>query len=1183
MFYKRCRVTLYPGSRPSGLPQFGSSSEENHYKEVMASFSHYDSFQELGKLGIFIARLTEEEQAVLVLNPYVKSVNEDKPLRTSKLTQSDAGWALSCLADRQAEDKYTYSSTGKGVDIYIIDGGIQCDLPEFSGRASRIYDNRPTEPDLICPHGTQTASTAAGVTYGAAKDATIYDVRVQAADCTIYSIEGVDAVLAHYTPGNDAICSMSFGGHDFNQDLSDGVAAMISEGIFCVAAAGNEAWGGSNYPSDHCFSVGASQEDGGAAYFTNFGVNVNCFAPGHNLDAIGLSGEQVLVSGTSFACPFTAAVAAMLMESALEPYTQATMEARILEWCKVDGVDHSLADTTKLLVQSQIPITYIGAEGASDTAFTDKLSGLDFRKSFSFDFSFLETNDDVTAIADSLFKTTRYADVGVTLGLTGLFQSTLGGVEYTATKVATGEHPRVGSGGPVTPGGALVINTVVPDTSPEELMSLSMSLTPSGGSASFKTTHDTQHETKELIVLQGMECVIERIGPEFGPGKQYAVDCKITPLLAQEYISLNRYYAKDGAFFSVSALISEAATLAGVTVSILVPDVKVKEFNQAGKFEEVLSSLAGLLYGVVIQQNGAWFIGRANTVLGDFTIENPELMTYNRSKQGDVVNTVMGFISRLTQIYVNIDTLIREIADLKKELEKIKAIEEAEEAAGKVTEGATARAQFLGNIQIKFGQVNNTQWQGIDNAHDVQARQWEFWTPEEGKSVNPTDPGRRYYHVVEIRDSEGRPTGEMKGLLKLASCKIRVEIQEPSNFGGIYYAKGRSLNFSGCFSEYTWTTPTSETEQFLNDETHQYEEKTYLVFSPTPSRFDPYAEEDEQFYYLDLELRYMPALVIPWKFAGTLVYDNWPVFSGGTCLGRVDRSGGFVDPSGAGVTTLDDIADLPGGGTVTDKACILNSNGELCGTASQGGVFTSITGVHAGILNSTTGDIRSTSTTWGSILGWLAGTMPLSLTFPGLDDTSEIQESDSIYFTNEMPGAHGIDFSGYDPEHPELWDPTIDPAEEIRNTRISELTILIKEKENELATLYIEAAFLEEELRSYGAEILIPLIKATAEATTDLNIEFERQQKLGITNTEIVCRKQAVIAAAQSAVYTALSGLHLESLNVSCSFIYNNVLPLPQNLLTVAGEIQDEDLIITSVNLQLGSKSVAIQAVRRIA
>jgi len=101
-------------------------------------------------------------------------------------------WGLDRIDERDIQNidnDYTPPNTGKGVHVFVADTGILVKHNDFGGRAIPYLEALSSNPkecratDTSCAtdrqgHGTHCAGTIGGRTYGVAKEATLYAVKV---------------------------------------------------------------------------------------------------------------------------------------------------------------------------------------------------------------------------------------------------------------------------------------------------------------------------------------------------------------------------------------------------------------------------------------------------------------------------------------------------------------------------------------------------------------------------------------------------------------------------------------------------------------------------------------------------------------------------------------------------------------------------------------------------------------------------------------------------------------------------------------------------------------------------------------------------------------------------------------------------------------------------------------------
>lgn len=234
--------------------------------------------------------------------------------------QSGATWGIDRIDSRSGLDGiYKYSATGTGINVYVIDTGIMSRHNEFSGRVGAGFSAIDGSTDDCNGHGTHVSGTIAGTTYGVAKKATLYPVRVldcEGSGSTDGVISGIEWVANNAR--RPAVANMSLGGSKM-QSINDAVAKAVGKGVVFVVAAGNSSDDSCRYSpasTPEAITVAASDKNDTSATFTSFGSCVDVYAPGVGITSAGISGNTstATMSGTSMASPHTAGVVALMLE-----------------------------------------------------------------------------------------------------------------------------------------------------------------------------------------------------------------------------------------------------------------------------------------------------------------------------------------------------------------------------------------------------------------------------------------------------------------------------------------------------------------------------------------------------------------------------------------------------------------------------------------------------------------------------------------------------------------------------------------------------------------------------------------------------------------------------------------------------------------------------------------------------
>jgi proprotein convertase subtilisin/kexin type 9 len=256
-------------------------------------------------------------------------------------TQSIPEWHLDRLdqIDPMLDNSYWPIGDAQGIDVYVLDTGINYEHEEFEYRAKyagrdptdEYNANNFPESNMVrqygndCNgHGTHVASLCGGKTYGSAKKVTLYSVRVLGCNnAGPWSgvLDGIDHVVKMVERTNrPSIMSMSFSGSNY-QVINDAITSALNSGVMSIVAAGNGREDAcSRSPASHrrVITVGGTRQGDGLYLVgsgTNFGRCIDIFAPGERVLAADHTCTNCSkhLSGTSMSTPLVSGLAAIML------------------------------------------------------------------------------------------------------------------------------------------------------------------------------------------------------------------------------------------------------------------------------------------------------------------------------------------------------------------------------------------------------------------------------------------------------------------------------------------------------------------------------------------------------------------------------------------------------------------------------------------------------------------------------------------------------------------------------------------------------------------------------------------------------------------------------------------------------------------------------------------------------
>lgn len=234
-------------------------------------------------------------------------------------------WALPAIGAPQAWGEMP--ADAPNVTVAVIDSGICASHPDLEGRILEGWDfvQNDSTPQDDFGHGCSVSGIIAANTNngvgiaGVAPNAQIMPLRVlDSVGAGSYS--NVASAIVYAADHDAQVINLSLGGASSSTTLENAVNYAIFKSVIVVAAAGNNGTEGALYPAAYpdVIVVGSVDSNLQHSSFSNYGSQIDIWAPGRDILTTKRDGSYGLVSGTSFAAPYVAGAEAIKIAQGYE-------------------------------------------------------------------------------------------------------------------------------------------------------------------------------------------------------------------------------------------------------------------------------------------------------------------------------------------------------------------------------------------------------------------------------------------------------------------------------------------------------------------------------------------------------------------------------------------------------------------------------------------------------------------------------------------------------------------------------------------------------------------------------------------------------------------------------------------------------------------------------------------------